>query len=276
MKAVLDRTQRIFLYLGLLLWFAISVYPIIWLLLTSLRSNPAVMIKPWGFPTEFLWENYVDVFRKADLVRYFLNSVVVAVSSVALVIFAGSMGAFALSRLRFRFRNSLFYLILLGLGIPLQVALVPLFIINIRLGIATTLLALIGPNVAFSLPFAIMIIRAQMLTIPGELEEAAILDGCNRFQMFRQIFFPLSMPAISTVAVFTFVGFWNEFLFALAFITESKLKTLPIGLYDFVGEFTTNWPLMAAGMVVATVPMVLFYFVMQKRITEAMTVGAIK
>lgn len=276
MKAVLDRTQRIFLYLGLLLWLAISVYPILWLLLTSLRSNPEVMIKPWGFPTEFLWENYVDVFRKADLVRYFLNSVVVAVSSVALVIFAGSMGAYALSRLRFRFRNSLFYLLLLGLGIPLQVALVPLFIINIRLGIATSLLALIGPNVAFSLPFAIMIIRAQMLTIPGELEEAAILDGCNRFQMFRQIFFPLAMPAISTVAVFTFVGFWNEFLFALAFITESELKTLPIGLYDFVGEFTTNWPLMAAGMVVATVPMVLFYFVMQKRITEAMTVGAIK
>lgn len=276
MKAVLDRTQRIFLYLGLLLWLAISVYPIIWLLLTSLRSNPEVMVQPWGFPSEFLWENYVDVFKKADLVRYFLNSVVVAVSSVALVVFAGSMGAFALARLRFRVRNSLFYLILLGLGIPLQVALVPLFIINIQLGIAKTLLALIGPNVAFSLPFAIMIIRAQMLTIPGELEEAAILDGCDRFQMFRRIFFPLAMPAISTVAVFTFVGFWNEFLFALAFITESRLKTLPIGLYDFVGEFTTNWPLMAAGMVVATVPMVIFYFVMQKRITEAMTVGAIK
>jgi raffinose/stachyose/melibiose transport system permease protein len=234
------------------------------------------MVDPWGMPEKLMWENYVTVFQKTNLLRYFLNSVIVSVVSVVLLILIAAMAAYALARFSFRIRNSMFYLILLGLGIPLQIALVPLFVINLKLGLNNTLFALIGPNVAFSLPFAIMIIRSYMLTLPNELAEAAFMDGCNRIKMFRLIFFPLSMPAISTVAVFTFVGFWNEFLFALSFITDSKLKTLPIGLYDFIGEFTTNWPLMAAGMVVSTLPMVILYLMMQKRITEAMTVGAIK
>jgi len=121
-----------------------------------------------------------------------------------------------------------------------------------------------------------MILRSFMMTIPHELEEAAFLDGCNRFNMFWKIFFPLSMPALSVVGVFSFVGTWNEYLFALTFINDAKLKTLTIGLSDFIGEFVTQWPLMAAGMVLSMLPMVLLFVFMQDKLTKAMTVGAVK
>ncbi len=276
MKKTIQTTSRFLLYFLLIVWLVVSIYPIIWVALTSFRTNADVITNPWGFPKSFLWGNYFNAIEKSNIPRYFLNSVVVSCSSVALILLVSSMAAFTFARLKFKFRDTLFYITLLGLGIPPQIALVPLFIVNLKLGIANTYLALIGPNVAFNLPFGIMIIRAFMLTIPHELEEAAFLDGCSRFRMFWEIFFPLSMPALSVVGVFTFVGTWNEYLFALSFITDPKLKTLTVGLSDFIGEFVTQWPLMAAGMVISTIPMILIYLFMQDKLTKAMTVGAVK
>jgi raffinose/stachyose/melibiose transport system permease protein len=276
MKKTIQPISRVFLYFLLIVWLVVSIYPIFWVALTSFRTNADVITNPWGFPKSFLWGNYLNAIEKSNIPRYFLNSMVVSCSSVALILLVSSMAAFTFARLKFKFRDPLFYITLLGLGIPPQIALVPLFILNLKLGISNTYLALIGPNVAFNLPFGIMILRAFMLTIPHELEEAAFLDGCSRFRMFWEIFFPLSMPALSVVGVFTFVGTWNEYLFALSFISDEKFKTLTVGLSDFIGEFVTQWPLMAAGMVISTVPMILIYIFMQDKLTKAMTVGAVK
>lgn len=276
MKSSVLKFSRLALYLFLVIWLIASIYPIIWVILTSFRTNADVITAPWGFPKTFLFENYVNAIEKSNIPRYFLNSLIVSCSSVALILLVSSMAAFAFSRLQFRFRNPLFYITLLGLGIPPQIALVPLFVINLKLGISNTYLALIGPYVAFNLPFGILIIRSFMLTLPKELEEAAFLDGCNRFTMFWKIFLPLSTPALAVVGVFAFVGTWNEYLFALSFISDAKLKTLTVGLSDFIGEFVTQWPLMASGMVISTLPMILLYILMQDKLAEAMTVGAVK
>ena len=276
LQTAIKKASRLPLYIFLVIWLVASIYPIIWVVLTSFRTNADVITNPWGFPNTFLWNNYVNAIVKSNIPRYFLNSVIVSCSSVALILIISSMAAYVFARLRFKSRNTLFYIILLGLGIPPQIALVPLFIVNLKLGISNTYLALIGPYVAFNLPFGIMILRSFMMTIPHELEEAAFLDGCNRFNMFWKIFFPLSMPALSVVGVFSFVGTWNEYLFALTFINDAKLKTLTIGLSDFIGEFVTQWPLMAAGMVLSMLPMVLLFVFMQDKLTKAMTVGAVK
>jgi raffinose/stachyose/melibiose transport system permease protein len=260
----------------LAIWLVATGYPVVWMLSTSLRTNADVVTRPWGLPSSFLWQNYREALEKAPLLRYLLNSAVVSVASVTLVVLISAMAAYALARLRFRGQKPLFYATLLGLGIPTHIALVPLFVLNLKLNVADTYLALIGPNVAFGIPFGVLMIRSFMLSLPSELEEAAEIDGCSRLAMFWRIFLPLSQPALAVVAVFTFVGIWNEFLFALTFIHEPSLKTLPIGLMDFVGEFTTQWPLMAAGMVIATVPMIVFYVVLQRRLAEAMTTGARK
>ena len=262
--------------LFLIVWLVATCYPVVWMLSTSLRTNADVVTKPWGLPQSFLWQNYAEALQKAPLLRYFVNSVIVSVVSVVLIVLISAMAAYAFSRLRFRLQKPLFYATLLGLGIPTHIALVPLFVLNLKLHVADTYLALIGPNVAFGIPFGILMIRGFMLTLPRELEEAAEIDGCSRFALFGRIFLPMSQPALAVVAVFAFVGTWNEFLFALTFIHDPAFKTLPIGLMDFVGEFTTQWPLMAAGMVVATVPMIVFYVVLQKRLMEAMTTGALR
>jgi|SRR5271157_5587495 len=276
MERVIKNIKQSPLYIMLLLWLAVSIYPILWVISTSFRTNSDVISNPWGLPSTFNWSNYVTVLFKSSIPRYFLNSVIVSGSSVFLILLISSMAAYAFARLKFPLRDILFNVVLLGLGIPLQIALVPLFIVNLKLGISNSYLALIGPDVAFSLPFGIMVIRSFMLTIPKELEEAAILDGCDRYTSFWKIVLPISLPALSVVAVFSFVGIWNEYLFALSFINDPNLKTLPIGLYDFIGEFTTQWPLLAAGMVIATLPMIVFYIFMQDKLNRAMTVGAFK
>jgi raffinose/stachyose/melibiose transport system permease protein len=262
--------------LVLLVCSVASVYPIIWMVATSLRTNSDVLVSPWGLPRSFLWQNFVTTLERSPIPRYFLNSVIVSGSSVTLIVIVSSMAAYAFARLTFKLRSPLFYLCLMGLAIPPQIALVPLFIINNKTGIANTYLALIGPDAAFGIPFGILVIRSFMLTLPKELEDAAELDGCSRFALFWRIYLPLSRPALAVVAVFSFVGTWNEFLFALTFVNKPELKTLPVGLMDFIGEFTTQWPLMAAGMVLATIPMIVFYILMQKRLMEAMTTGAVR
>jgi raffinose/stachyose/melibiose transport system permease protein len=276
MERMIKNIKQSPLYLLLLLWLVVSIYPILWVIFTSFRTNSDVITNPWGLPTTLNWSNYVNVLVKSSIPRYFLNSVIVSGSSVFLILLVSSMAAYAFARLKFPFRDTLFNIVLLGLGIPLQIALVPLFIVNLKLGISNSYLALIGPDVAFSLPFGIMILRSFMLTIPRELEEAAVLDGCDRYTSFLKIILPMSLPALSVVAVFSFVGIWNEYLFALSFINDPNLKTLPIGLNDFIGEFTTQWPLLAAGMVIATLPMIVFYIFMQDKLNRAMTVGAFK
>jgi raffinose/stachyose/melibiose transport system permease protein len=266
---------RVFTVLLLGFWVVLTGYPVVWMICTSLRTTADVVSRPWGLPRSLLWRNYLDALTRAPLLRYVGNSLVVSLCSVTLIVLLSAMAAYVFARLSFPGRKTLFYATLLGLAIPAHIALVPLFILNRSIGAADTYWALIGPNVAFGIPFGILMMRGFMLTLPRDLEAAAELDGCSVLSLFWRIFLPLAQSAAAVVAVFSFVGTWNEFLFALTFIHEPSMKTLPIGIMDFVGEFATHWSLMAAAMVLATIPMTGFYVAFQKRLARAMTAGAL-
>jgi raffinose/stachyose/melibiose transport system permease protein len=271
-----DISPHVVLNLCLLLLLLLTFYPLIWMVLTSLRTNPELFANPWGLPSSLNFDNYIKVWQTSPIPTYFLNSFIVSTISTFLILLFSSMAAYAFSRLKFPGSNVLFYVLLSFYFIPRHIALIPLFFVLKGLHMLDTYLALIGPYVAFALPFSTLLIRGFMVSIPSELIDAALIDGCSKLGIFYKIVLPLSKPALAVVTVFQFLSTWNEYLFALAFIHSGELKTLPIGLMDFVGEFTTNWVAMAAGLTLATIPVIIVYILFQPQIRQGMTAGALK
>jgi len=276
MRRVRELSSHIVLNLFLLLLLVLTFYPLIWMVLTSLRTNPELYTKPWGLPTKLHLENYVKVWQTSPIPTYFLNSLIVSSVSTFFILLLSSMAAYAFSRLRFPGANTLFYAFLGFYFIPSHIALVPLFFVLKALQLKNTYFVLIGPYVAFALPFSTLLIRGFMVSIPGELIDAALIDGSSKFGIFFRIMLPLSRPVLAVVAVFQFVSCWNEYLFALAFIRKREMMTLPVGLMDFVGEFHTDWAAMAAGLTIATIPIIILYILFQRQIIQGMTAGALK
>jgi raffinose/stachyose/melibiose transport system permease protein len=271
-----DLSPHVILNLFLFSLLVLAFYPLIWMVFTSLRTNPEFHANPWGLPSKLNFENYVKVWQTSPIPTYFLNSLIVSSISVFLILLLSSMAAYAFSRLKFPGSNVLFYALLSFYFIPRHIALIPLFFVLKTLHLLDTHLALIGPCVAFALPFSTLLIRGFMISIPSELIDAALIDGCSKLDIFYRIVLPLSRPALAVVTVIQFLSTWNEYLFALAFIHKRELKTLPIGLMDFVGEFTTDWVAMAAGLTLATIPVIAVYILFQRQIRQGMTAGALK
>lgn len=269
-------SPHIALNLFLFSLLVLAFYPLIWMAFTSLRTNPELYTRPWGLPTKLNLENYVKVWETSPIPTYFLNSFIVSVISTSLILLLSSMAAYAFSRLKFPGSDVLFYALLAFYFIPPHIALIPLFFVLKALHLQNTYFVLIGPYVAFALPFSTLLIQGFMVSIPGELIDAALIDGCSKFGIFHRIMLPLSKPVLAVVTVFQFVSCWNEYLFALVFIHERNLKTLPVGLMDFVGEFHTDWVAMAAGLTIATIPIIIVYILFQRQIMQGMTAGALK
>ena len=271
-----DLSPHVVFNLFLFSLLVLAFYPLIWMGFTSLRTNPELYTSPWGLPTKLNLENYVKVWETSPIPTYFLNSLIVSSISVFLIVLLSSMAAYAFSRLKFPGRDVLFYAFLAFYFIPPHIALIPLFFVLKALHLQNTYFVLIGPYVAFALPFSTLLIRGFMVSIPGELIDAALIDGCSKFGIFHRIMLPLSKPVLAVVTVFQFVSTWNEYLFALVFIHKRNLKTLPVGLMDFVGEFHTDWVAMAAGLMIATIPIIIVYVLFQRQIMQGMTAGALK
>jgi len=271
-----DLSPHVVLNLFLLSLLLLAFYPLIWMGITSLRTTPELYANPWGLPSKLNFENYVKVWETSPIPTYFLNSLIVSSISVSLILLLSSMAAYAFSRLKFPGSNVLFYAFLCFYFIPPHIALIPLFFVLKALHLRNTYFVLIGPYVAFALPFSTLLIRGFMVSIPGELIDAALIDGCSKFGIFHRIVLPLSKPVLAVVTVFQFVSCWNEYLFALVFIHKRKLMTLPVGLMDFVGEFHTDWVAMAAGLTIATIPIIVVYVLFQRQIMQGMTAGALK
>jgi raffinose/stachyose/melibiose transport system permease protein len=271
-----DLSPHVVLNLFLLFLLVLAFYPLIWMAITSLRTNPELYANPWGLPSSLNSDNYVKVWQTSPIPTYFLNSFIVSSISTFLILLLSSMAAYAFSRLKFPGSNVLFYAFLGFYFIPPHIALIPLFFILKALHLQNTYFVLIGPYVAFALPFSTLLIRGFMVSIPSELMDAALIDGCSKFGIFHRIMLPLSKPVLAVVTVFQFVSTWNEYLFALAFIHKRKMMTLPVGLMDFVGEFHTDWVAMAAGLTMATIPIIIVYILFQRQIMQGMTAGALK
>jgi multiple sugar transport system permease protein len=253
----------------------ITVAPFLWMLMTSFKTLPDILTYPpvW-WPKEFIVDNYVNAFSAAPFGRFYFNSVVIAVAVTIGQIITCSMAAFAFARLRFWGRDVLFYIFLGTMMIPGQVTMIPGFMMLYWLGWIDSYAALIVPGLASA--FGTFLLRQFFLTIPRDLEDAASIDGCGRFGLLWRIILPLSKPALATLAVFTFMGVFNDFLWALIVVNSEEMRTVQLGLAIFRDRYQTDWGQLMAASVTATLPILLVFFVAQKYFIKGITLSGLK
>jgi len=255
---------------------AVMFFPMVWMFYTSLKTNGEIYANAWALPNAPQFGNFVKAWRVGHLGRYVWNSLVCTSTSVSAILLLSSMAAFAFSRLKFRGRDVLFGLFLLGLIIPVQIVLIPLYSAMAQAGLQNTRTSVILPYIAWGLPVSIYILRSFFLTLPVELEDAARIDGCTTFGLYWRILLPLVRPGLAAVAIFSSLGIWNEVLLAFVFLKDDSLKTLPLGLYAFYGYHITELNLLFAALTVVTVPMIAVFLIFQRQLIEGLTVGSLK
>jgi raffinose/stachyose/melibiose transport system permease protein len=267
--------NRILAYGLLIILTIIAVYPMIWIVVNSLKTDVELFQVTWQMPKNPMWQNYARAWN-FGIARYILNSAIVTIASVTLTVTLSLMGAYALARFTFPLKNALFFFILGGLMLSPQVAVIPLFRILVTLGIYNTYFAMIIPYVAFGIPFTTFLLRSYILSIPRELEEAALIDGAGHIGVFRHVIVPLSRPIIASAALLEAMRVWNEFMFALTFIESNDLKTLPVGVASFSSALRTEYTVIMAGLVIAAIPMIIVFLVAQRQFIRGLTAGGIK
>lgn len=271
------KLSRTLMLVLLFLVAAVQLYPLLWLVLFSFKSNNDIFgSNVCGLPRVWHWENYSTALLGGGILRYFLNSVFYTAITIVVAGVLSAMSSYAISRLEWKLKGVTFIVFTLGIMIPLQAVLLPLFLILDKTHILNTYLALLIPYVAFAIPMSVIILSGFYASIPKDIEEAAYLDGCGVYQVFFRIILPIVKPAVATVSIFTFLGTWNELMFANTFVNDSALRTLPVGIMSFVGEYSTNWGAIGAGMVIATLPTIVIYFFLSDQVQSSIVAGAVK
>ena len=269
--------RKVVIYVILVLWALINLFPVYWMFTFSLKSNEEIFGKNLiGLPWEWRWNNYVSAWHTGNMPLYFLNSVIVSVSAIALVIIASMMATYAITRLSWKWSSQVNAFFMLGLTIPIHASIVPVYVTLKNMGLTNTYFALIFPYAAFSLAMGILICTGFMVEIPKELDEAARIDGCGPWKTFGVVILPLMKPAVATISIYSFLQCWNELMFANIFNSDGKYRTLPVGVQQLSGQYTTEWGPIGAALVIATFPMLIVYIFMSKRIQESFVVGAVK
>ena len=283
----LKKKKPVLTYEVLILWTIICVFPLYWMFTFSLKENSEIFGENvLGLPKKWLWSNYADALKSGTLstgsmmdstiINGFKNSIIITVLTIAVTVICALMACYALTRMKWRGRETVNNIFMLGLTVPIHAALLPVFLMLKTLKMLNSYQALIIPYAAFALAMAIMIFGSFMVNIPEELEESACLDGCGTFGIFFRIILPLMRPAVSTVAIFTFLQAWNELMFAVIFNSESRFNTLPVAINTFFGSYTTKWGPIGAALVIATFPTLFVYSFISKKIQESLIAGAIK
>ncbi len=266
----------------LILICILSIFPFIWLISTSLKgagenifAYPPVMI-----PHDFTFANYIGVWQRVNLLGYFINSMVVAAGTVILNLILSSLAAYPLARMEFKGKKITFFAILATIMIPFQAIMLPVYLITIKLHLtdnvndAAGIMGLILPFAVSA--FGIFLMRQAFLGIPREMEEAAIVDGCNIFQVFWRVLLPMVKPSLAVLAIFTFIGSWGEFLWPSIVLTKESLYTLPVGVNNLQGMFSSNWRYIAAGSIISIIPIIIFFLAMQRYFISGENEGAVK
>jgi multiple sugar transport system permease protein len=270
-----ERLAGFVTYLSLLLISAAWLAPLAWMLTTALKSESQVRRLPisWWPATPTL-ENFRFVLQDSMLLRWTWNSFLVATITTIVVLAINSLAAYAFARIRFAGRDTLFYIVLITLMVPEQVIVVPLYLLMADLELVNTYSALIFPRLALAL--GIFLLRQFYLGLPVELEEAAEIDGCGRMTIFVRIVLPLSGPALSALAIFTFLGSWNSFLWPLVSVTEERMFTLPVGLANFQGTYNIEYAKVMAAALVASVPILAVFLAFQKQFIKGIALTGVK
>jgi raffinose/stachyose/melibiose transport system permease protein len=263
-------------YLFLIIFSILILAPFVWVVISSLKSKDQYVMTPGSFPNPIHPENYIKAVQAVSFPTLFKNSLFLSSVSTAGAVIVSSMASFVLARYTFKLSKLCYTYLLMGMMIPLNAAIIPLFLFFRNVGLLNTYQGVLIPYIAFQIPMGIFLITNYMKTIPAELEESAIIDGCGGGKLFLQIILPLSRPILATYAIITFIGLWNEFLFALVLLTGEKFRTIPLGLATFRGQYDTNATVMLAATVISIIPVIIIYVLLRDNIVKGMTAGAVK
>jgi raffinose/stachyose/melibiose transport system permease protein len=250
--------------------------PIAVAVMNGFKSKGQVMNRPFSLPDPVLWSNYTDILRSDAFWRQLSNSTLVMLATTLLVIGLASSAAFVFARMPFRGRELLFTYYVLGLLFPVTVAILPVYLLIRRIGLVDSLWGIILPQVAFLLPLSVIILRNFFLSIPRELEDAAYVDGATSLQFFWRILLPLSRPALAAVAVLTMVYSWNNFFLPLVALNSEGKWTLPLGVMQFSGQYSSDWGAILAFVSLAMIPAIVFYLIAERQIVAGLTAGSLK
>ena len=255
----------------------VVLFPFYWMTITSFKSEEQMRsLVSMFWPRPLVGENYAQLLSKTDFVKWYGNSATVAVSSTLLATAVGTIGAYALARLRFLGRGFMASATLITYLVPPSILFIPLYAQMRNLGLANSLAGLIAAYPSFTVPFVTWLLMGYFESIPEELEEAAMIDGATRFGAFYRVVLPLSAPGVLAAGLYAFTQAWNEFLYALVFITNVKLRTLPVGLSTFITGDVYGWGYLMAGAVLTTLPVIAAYIYLQKYMVEGLTAGSVK
>lgn len=247
--------------------------PLIWMVLSSFKTQSQIFDSPFTLPTSIDLGNWARAWEQGNLGTYALNSIIVTTVAVTAILLLGAAAAFALSRLRFRGRGLLLGLFALGLLLPVQSFFVAQFSILDKLALTDTRWALIIPYAGLGLSLAVFLLKAYIDSLPAELFEAARMDGCGDLRAFVSVVLPLLRPGLATVATFSVLAAWNEFLLATVYIQSDDLKTIPVGLVAFTGRYTTDYPLLFSALSIVTIPMIAIYVIFHRQVIQGVTEG---
>lgn len=254
-----------------------QLFPLYWLVVFSLKDNVENLGgNVLGLPRVWRWDHYVTALTNSQIPRFFMNSVLYSGITVCMGGILAAMAAYGIIRMKWKYSGLALGIFTLGIMIPTHAALLPLFQVLDFLGLKGGYIGLMLPYVAFSIPMSVMILSSFYKSIPREIEEAAYIDGCGIMQTFCVIILPIIKPAIATTSIFAFLGSWNELLFANTLIDNGIYKPLSVGIMSFVGQFSTQWGLIGAGMVISTFPTILIYFILSNQVQESLIAGALK
>ncbi len=267
------KISRIF---ALTTFAALIIIPTLVVVFGSFKGDLELMTKPLALPESWSFRNYQELFNNGEIGRNFRNSSIVTVFSVLITLFISSLASFGIARVVHVTGSVLFVLLSLGLAIPAATSLTGIYELFVRLNLTNTLHGLVVINVASTLPISIFILTAFFRQIPSELYESASMDGAKPFRLYRSIALPLSRPSMAAVAIFLFVITWNDLLYPLLLLTQADLKTLPLALLDYRGEYAINFSMIFTAVMVASLPMVVMYLSMQKTFVSGLTAGAVK
>ena len=260
----------------LLIMVIICIYPIVWMFFGSMKDKAEFYTNIWGLPKQIHLDNYIAAWKNADFGRRFINSLIVTLGSMCIMIPVTSCAAYAVARLNFKGKNLIYMYLLLGIMIPAGVLGIPTFTVAMKMGLLNSHFGLMLIYAAQNIAMGMFIMRGFFISLPRELEEAAMIDGCSRFGCFARIIVPLARAGVATQVIFNGLTIWNDYFMANIMITKDELRTLPLSIANFVGKHSTNYPELFAMLTMATIPVIIVFVLSQKSFIEGVAAGAVK
>ena len=271
-----QKAARVFSYLFMALCVLVALFPIVWVVLSSFKTNREILSNGLQLPSTFSFSGYKQALEMAPILKFFVNSLIVSFGSTALNVFILAMAGYVFSKKKFRFKNLIFGILSLSMVIPSTALMSPVYTVITKLHLYDTKMALILVYTALNMPISLMILRSAFAAIPTELEEAAYIDGAGFFRTFWQVMMPCAKGGLASAAVLAFLGSWNEFTFALLLTSSTSTRTLPLSLSYFTSQFSFNYTAMFAAITIAVLPSIIVFSIFQEQVCSSLTAGSVK